>query len=168
MDQGAAEREGVGTMIKRVLIFGDRNWNNREFFFHAMSKWIAKHGMPQVVIEGCARGADQMAGHEWAVDLGRTSSSADPQIKVEHYPAMWNFHNSYGQECWCKDKTTGTCKGAGPLRNQIMLLSGPDAAICFHTNLAESRGSADMKRRLDAAKIPVWVPFPQPQMELDF
>lgn len=139
--------------MKRLLICGDRNWTDREFFFEAMRRFVAKHGMPATIIEGCARGADKMAGHEWAVDIGRTSSSAPAPIYVEHYPALWDKHG----------------KAAGPIRNQQMLDEGkPDAVIAFHKDIASSRGTADMVRRARKAGIPVWIPHPQPQMTIDF
>lgn len=134
--------------MQRVLICGDRNWTDYPFFLAAMEKWIAKHGIPSVLIEGCARGADSMAGHRFAVEMNQTGKAA---IYVEHYPALWDKHG----------------KAAGPIRNQQMLDEGrPDAVIAFHTNLAASRGTADMVRRAKRAGIPVWVPYPQPQQEL--
>lgn len=135
--------------MKRVLICGDRNWTDYEFFVRAMQKWIGKHGYIETIIEGCARGADSMAGHRWAVNENNAGFPAN--IYVEHYPALWDKHG----------------KAAGPIRNQQMLDEGrPDAVIAFHTNLAASRGTADMVRRAKRAGIPVWVPHPQPQQEL--
>lgn len=151
--------------MKRILIFGDRNWDDWHFFIRAMQTWIGKHGYIETIIEGCARGADQMAGHRFATLENNAGFPAN--IYVAHYPAQWEQHDSYGQTCWCKDKSVTKCRGAGPLRNQFMLTDGkPEAGIAFHKNLAESRGTADMKRRLERAGIPVWVPYPQPQQEL--
>lgn len=147
--------------MQRILICGDRNWTDYEFFVAAMLKWIAKHGVPKTIIEGCARGADSMAGHQWAVEID------EPKPYVEHYPAKWEQHDSYEQTCWCKDKSVEKCRGAGPIRNQAMLNHGrPDAVIAFHKDIASSRGTADMVKRARKAGIPVWIPFPQPQQEL--
>lgn len=150
-------------MYSRILIAGDRNWNDYPFFEKAMQKWIGKFGYIKTIIEGCARGADHMAGHIWAVNENNAGFPAN--IEVVHFPAMWEQHDSYGQTCWCRDKTTNKCKGAGPLRNQAMLDSGVEAVIAFHKNLASSKGTADMVRRATKAGIKVWVPYPQPQQE---
>lgn len=150
--------------MQRLLICGDRLWSDRDFFFSAMQTFIDKHGVPEVVIEGCARGADTMAGHDWAEEVQNSDQwgPAGRELRVEHFPAMWNEHDSYGQACWCKAKAGGTCRGAGPLRNQAMLDAKPDAVIAFHADLAHSRGTADMVRRARAAGIPVWIPVVQP------
>ena len=164
-------------MFDTILISGDRNWTDRAFFDRAMAKWVAKHGMPKRVIEGCARGADSMA-EDWAnahgIDIegyGSTPGEHGPFPAVvhtiSHFPAQWRQHDSYGQICWCKDKTTDRCRGAGPIRNQRMLDEGPDAVIAFHTNLAESHGTLDMVTRARKAGVPVWVPYPQPQLTMD-
>jgi len=48
------------------------------------------------------------------------------------FPADWK---SYG-------------KGAGPIRNQLMLDEGkPDLVLAFHNDISSSRGTADMIRR---------------------
>ena len=130
------------TAYPRVLICGDRNWSDRMAFDLAMDRWIAKHGLPETIIEGCARGADSMAGHEWAYD------NPIGLVQVDHYPANWD---RYG-------------KSAGPRRNEQMLVEGkPDAVIAFHADLANSKGTAHMVRIARAAGLPVWVAVKQPQ-----
>lgn len=152
-------------MFSRILIFGDRNWDDLDFMMAAINKWTAKHDYPEVVIEGCARGADWMAGHTIFGNLPFIHT------RVEHFPAKWDQHDSYDQQCWCDDerRAASTCRGAGPLRNQAMLSIGqPDAGIAFHKNIAESKGTADMLRRMTKAGKPVWIPHPQPQLTIDF
>jgi hypothetical protein len=84
---------------------------------------------PTVVIEGEARGADQLCRKE-AVLRG---------IEVLRFPAQWE---RYG-------------RGAGPIRNQQMLDEGqPDMVVAFHPDLARSKGTADMVKRAEAAGIP--------------
>ena len=147
---------------KVILISGDRNWGNRPYldddeskaeaqrqnaedrltFGLAMDKWVAKHGLPQVIVEGCARGADRAA--EWW-------ASNHPSIHVAHYPADWAREG----------------KAAGPLRNIRMLKEGkPSAVIAFHRDLARSKGTGHMVKIALAAGIKVWVPCPQPQLSL--
>lgn len=139
--------------MKRVLICGSRDWNDYQFMIKAMTKFIAKHDTPETIIEGCARGADKMAGHQWVeyinndpMGTGDIGLGTGNGIMTEHYPANWDLHG----------------KAAGPIRNQQMLTEGrPDAVIAFSKSLATSRGTADMVRRARKAGIPVWIPFPQ-------
>lgn len=75
--------------------------------------------MPDVVIEGEARGADTMA-REAAEQLG---------IPVLPFPADW----------------TRFGKAAGPIRNRQMLTEGkPTEVIAFHHDISKSRGTRDM------------------------
>lgn len=61
---------------------------------------------------------------------------------VESYPADWK---RYG-------------RAAGPIRNRQMLEEGkPDLIIAFHSNLAESRGTANMVKIARKAGIEVRV-----------
>ena len=111
----------------RILICGDRDW---KLFGPIMRELRARRKDVTVVIHGCARGADTVAG-KVAYSLG---------IKVERYPADWT---KYG-------------KGAGPIRNQQMLDDGkPDLVLAFHEDIASSKGTADMVRRAKEAGIPV-------------
>ncbi len=129
--------------MKRVLICGSRDWSDYTFMRLALAKFEAKHGLMEVLIEGCADGADRMAGHRWANNLSKMEQS----VTVEHYPALWDLHG----------------KAAGFIRNQQMLTEGkPDAVIAFSKNLATSKGTSDMVRRARKAGVPVWIPHPQP------
>lgn len=131
----------------RVLVCGDRNWSNYEFMRKALAKFENEKGMITVLIEGCARGADSMAGHLWAKEI----DTPEHPIYVEHYPAQWDLHG----------------KAAGPIRNQQMLTEGrPEVVIAFHEDIASSKGTADMVRRARKAGIPVWIPFKQPQRSM--
>jgi hypothetical protein len=84
-----------------------------------------------VIIEGEAPGADTL-GREFAIEYG---------IPVEPFPAQWNTHG----------------KAAGPIRNQRMIDEGhPTCAVAFYDKpRSESRGTADMVRRLKKAGIVV-------------
>lgn len=127
-------------MFSRVLICGDRDWANTPEFDRIMEKWVATHGIPQTIIEGCARGADRAAEY-WARLHG---------VTVEHYPAQWDQHG----------------RSAGTIRNAAMLDAKPDAVIAIHSDLANSKGTAHMVRIARRAGVPVWVPVPQPQQTL--
>lgn len=133
-------------LYRTVLICGSRNFTDRDFFARAMEKWVAKHELPVSIVEGCARGADSLA-EAWALDHGASDPVSEAGVVLHHFPADWDRHGN----------------AAGPIRNQQMLDEGaPDAVIAFTTNLARSRGTADMVRRARAAGIPVWLPVPQP------
>mgnify|MGYP001576939932 FL=1 len=112
--------------IMRVLIAGDRNWQDRP----TIAKFVARLPQGTTIIEGEARGADSIA-RDCALDVG---------LSVERYPANWN---KYG-------------RAAGYIRNQQMLDEGrPDLVAFFHQNLSESRGTKNMVRIAIKANIPV-------------
>lgn len=121
-------------MTSRVLIFGSRHFSDRDLLFRCLDKAaerLASKGSPITeVISGTARGADTIGEH-WAQARG---------IAVRRFPAQWD---RYG-------------KRAGPLRNQQMLTEGgPTHAVGFMYR--NSRGTADMYRRLTAAGVPTWL-----------
>jgi YspA, cpYpsA-related SLOG family len=108
----------------RVLICGDRNWDDRKMILEHLA------AIPNVslVIEGEARGADSL-GRECAKEL---------KIPVVKFPADWA---KYG-------------RAAGPIRNQQMLTEGkPELVLAFHDSITTSKGTGDMVRRAEKAKI---------------
>lgn len=111
----------------KVLVCGDRNWTNRD----SIAKRLRQLPRHTEVIHGGARGADMIAGDE-AFKLGLT---------VHVFPADWD---KYG-------------RAAGPIRNQIMIDQKPNLVIAFHSNIKNSRGTADTIRRAKAADIPVYI-----------
>lgn len=117
--------------MTKVLIFGGRDCNE-----HKVMAWLEAHftdvlverGLrlaPLHIIVGGQRGADN-GGLLWGLAWG---------YQVQVFKADW--------------KKSG--KAAGPLRNQRMLNERPDLGIGF----PGGRGTADMTRRLLAAKVPV-------------
>lgn len=84
---------------------------------------------PDMIIQGGAKGADAMA-RVWAENNGV------PHVEV---PALWNFHG----------------KKAGYLRNASMLLLDPGYCMA----MPGGRGTDDMVRQCEKAKIPVWRPY---------
>src|SRR2546425_7604608 len=111
--------------MTRVLVCGDRNWTNWATIYRKLITIS-----DPFIIEGHARGADIISYHlrmgfEW------------PGLST---PADWA---RYG-------------KAAGPIRNQEQLDNGkPELGIAFHNDIAHSKGTADMVRRLRKAGIPV-------------
>lgn len=117
-------------MIHKVLMFGSRDWTNRGVIRRELRKLIEKHGTKDlVIIEGKARGADTISG-----ELAK-----ERNVHVVEVGALWDTrYNS-----------------AGPQRNAIMAALEPHEAIGFHPDINASKGSADMKRKCEAHKIPV-------------
>ena len=108
------------------LVCGGRDFTNQQMFDAAMSDLVHQLGMPEKIVHGGARGADQMAGG-WA---GHHAID----IFVEH--ADWQTHG----------------RSAGPMRNQKMIdAHKPDYVIAF----PGGRGTADMISRAKAAHIDV-------------
>lgn len=102
----------------KVLICGDRNWQDRELI-HSWVDKLAYQGY-NTIIEGEARGADQIS-RELGEELWFT---------VLRFPADWD---KYG-------------RAAGPIRNRQMLDEKPDLVLAFHNNIQTSKGTADTVR----------------------
>lgn len=130
--------------MTRLLVCGGQNFTDR-----GLLNCVLDHVLPakvhpiEMVIEGEAPGADTLA-REWAEANG---------IQVEPYPADWT---RYGRD-------------AGPIRNKQMLEQGrPTYAVAFYDRpRAESRGTADMVRRLERAGIEVLEILPQMPGQVD-
>lgn len=113
----------------RVLVCGDREWTSEKLIYKRLKEFARGE---TVIIHGCARGADTMAG-QIARFLG---------FEVEEYPAEWE---TYGP-------------AAGPIRNRKMLKCGkPDLVIAFHNDIVVSKGTKDMVTIARQAGIPVEV-----------
>ena len=120
----------------KVLVFGSRNWVNQQ----AIEQALKELPPGTIVIEGAARGADNIAGFV-AQRLGFT---------VRPYPAL-----AHGR----------TWPSAGILRNQEMLdqehpsKDGTfiDKAFCFHEDPTLGKGSKDMMTRIHKAQPPIAV-----------
>jgi hypothetical protein len=149
----------------KVLAFGSRGLRDERLVravIHGLSH-TRPGGEGFHLIAGAAAGADELAAKvarelDWA--------------QVREYPAQWREH----AEGWCPGQVcTGRsprvswwCMVAGPRRNQQMIdeehtADAPiDLGVGFIDKpLKRSKGSADMHRRLMAARIPtmvVWCP----------
>ena len=115
----------------KILICGDRNWTNYEYMKREFESLKTEFG-EFIVIQGWARGADQMA----------EGLAREFEFKSIGFPARWDL---YG-------------RAAGPKRKQQMLDEGkPDLVIRFHPYIENSKGTKDMIRRADQAGIPTRV-----------
>ena len=130
------EREGT-----RLLVTGSRYWTDSTKIYDVLVAAVEAAGGPDklIVVQGLARGADQIASVV-AAELG---------CQVEGHEADWG----------------GLGKKAGIIRNQRMMEESwrrgqadgflLQAGVAFHVDLANSKGTLDMVQRLEAAGIPV-------------
>ena len=112
----------------KVLVCGSRDmpWEQQNLVLDTLRGLTIK---PTLIIEGGARGADQIA-KVIAIFMG---------IPVQEFPADW--------------KTYG--KKAGHIRNQQMLDQNPDLVIAFHPAADITPGTRDMVTRAQAKGTPV-------------
>lgn len=106
----------------RLLICGDRNYNDKERIKEEIESLIKKDYFIECIIEGEANGADKL-GREVGEELN---------IPIKAFPADWEKHG----------------KAAGPIRNQQMIAEGrPDYILAFHKSIEKSKGTMDMLQR---------------------
>jgi len=129
----------------KILISGDRNWDDPIPIINAFEKVCLDYKTePQdiILVHGDAKGADTLASIIGMM-LG---------MDVKPYPAHW----SHTDECLdgCREMVG---RPAGPIRNKRMLGENTDITlgILFHSNLEKSKGTADMKKRLEKDGIEV-------------
>jgi len=117
-------------MRQRVLICGDRNWDNYEMLFQVVSTLHGKIGI-NLIISGGAKGADHYA----------EMAAQELWIPMEVHLAKWDL---YGMS-------------AGPIRNRKMLEGKPTLVLAFHNNLEKSKGTKHMVKIAKEAGVPVIV-----------
>ena len=89
----------------KILVCGGRDFNDQSLLDQTLDDLHARHPISQV-IDGCARGADDLA-HKWASKRG---------IFTRRFPADWRKHG----------------RAAGHIRNTQMLREGkPDMVVAF-------------------------------------
>jgi len=101
----------------KILICGDRNWNNITKIREILTKINSRIKIIQI-IEGECKGADT---------LGRLAAE-ELHIPVKKFPAQWAMHK----------------RKAGIIRNYIMLKENPDLVLAFHNNIKKSSGTRHM------------------------
>jgi len=116
----------------KILVTGSRDWDDWLIVDQTLRQLNPENGLEHTLIQGGARGADQIA-----FDVAQTRGW---RVKTE--PAKWAEHG----------------KAAGPIRNQVMVDMAPDICVVFHRN--QSRGAADCGLRAEKAGIPTyWVVY---------
>lgn len=128
--------------MQRILICGDRNWENFQLILDTLSQEHQREPV-EVVIEGengtfegygqgrrLVKGADLM-GRAAAERLG---------IPVLPFAADWRKHG----------------RAAGPIRNRLQFADGkPTLGLAFHDFLENSKGTLDMVNVMRNAGVPV-------------
>lgn len=112
--------------MHKILICGDRKWSDKDKIKAELAQYDPAD---TIVISGGAQGADTLAAIV-AFELG---------FRFKEFPAEWA---RYG-------------KAAGPIRNQQMLDEHPEFVLAFHSNISESKGTADMIARARRKGTPV-------------
>lgn len=116
-----------GSIGKRILICGDRNWTDVKAIAKVM-RGFDPH--TSILICGMARGADRIS-YQLAKGTG---------WRVMEFPADWDKHG----------------RAAGPIRNAEMLTVGkPELVIAFHDDLDNSKGTANMVKIAKRAGVRV-------------
>jgi hypothetical protein len=132
-----------------VLVCGSREWTDKAAIKRELASLllaeIGRDGSDAelVLIHGDCRGADRLAAAAlWELSQEKVVVERGARITILPFPADWNQHK----------------KAAGPIRNRQMLTEGkPKLALCFHANLASSKGSKDMVNAARAAGVEVLV-----------
>ncbi len=119
----------------RVLITGDRAWLDELAIDAILGGLLVQCQTTNQVLEvlhgDCPTGADALASL-WKNIAG---------VEVTPFPADWDTHH----------------KGAGPIRNRLMLDQEPDLVIAFHDQLeGVSKGTKDCASEARRRGIPVW------------
>lgn len=97
----------------KLLVCGSRDWDDRITLGIVLRGFLHKTDGALEIIEGCARGADEMA-EAFAKHFG---------LVTHHFPAQWDDYAP--SERW----------RAGHDRNQAMLDFGPDMVVAFKNGL---------------------------------
>ena len=118
--------KGCALMI--ILVAGSRNWSDGTLIQLIVNRLRALPA-DTLIIHGACQGVDTHAGLI-ARKLG---------LRVQEFRPQWSI---YGPP-------------AGPIRNLKMLNAGPDRVVCFHDNLAKSKGTRHLIKHANARRIPV-------------
>lgn len=113
----------------RVLVSGDRFWEDGELIRYHLEKLKKQHDDLELIVGDCS-GADTYA----------KNSAIDLEIPYREFKANWN-------------------EGArgGPIRNQKMVNCDPNVVLAFHDNIDFSRGTKDCVRKAQKRSILVKV-----------
>jgi predicted Rossmann-fold nucleotide-binding protein len=119
----------MGTKM-RLAIVGSRDYSDYVLFSERVNEYVAKNGMPEMIVSGGAVGVDTMA-EKWADEHGIPT--------LVHLPK------------YDKSATDAENRQA-PLRRNTLIINDATAVLAFVT--AGSRGTWDSIRKAQAKKLP--------------
>lgn len=148
-----------------VLVTGAREWTDYDLIWSVLSDvnvGAEKGGMDLHVVCGAQRTEDEVerkspladdppsydfTGADWLA----IEACMELQIPFHGYPAQWNLARSRYGKNWRRE---GVDRNARMLRlHQGQIREGH----AFHDNLAVSKGTKDMVKRLEKAAIPTYL-----------
>lgn len=118
-----------------LAVVGYRNFHDYDFVAQALDAYIAKHGKPEAIVSGAAKGVDTLAA-----DYAKRNN-----IRLIEHPA--NFYEKGYYDA-----------SAGPRRNALIVRDCTQA-IAFP--VANGRGTQNTIAQLQRAKKPcevIWLP----------
>jgi acetylglutamate kinase len=118
----------------RILVCGDRHWENRRLARKVVRRLVERHGQDIVIVHGGGCGVDQ-AFSVACQELG---------VQAEAHPVTDQWIRQYGAQ-------------ERPLRNKAMVDLGAEMCIVIHRDLENSTGSKDCVRQALAAGIPTFL-----------
>lgn len=134
----------------RVLVFGGREYNNREKVYYTLDDFHAKTPISLLIHGSCRSRFDVDTGRIiWSTDELAEQWAKDVCVPYLGIPAIW--YPKHGGKLDRK---------AGPVRNSLMIKKGrPQQGIGF----PGEKGSSDTARKLKALGIPMilvdnWIP----------
>lgn len=136
-----------------IIVTGARHWGSYIAVVNALETVCIDYDTEptdMILIHGGARGLDSMAG-----EIG-TLLGMDVRPYHAHWCHSWDFPPDKPRLYECpKDCREMVGRPAGVIRNQKMLTDNPDIklALSFHPDLANSKGTGDMCRRVDKADL---------------
>lgn len=122
--------------LRRFAVTGGRDFDDEDMMIAALSRLPAW----SVLVNGGAKGADQLAVVYWRILMRDWRSTVYPMVAkpegyIETHPADWAQHG----------------KAAGAIRNQQMLKTGIDMLLAF----PGGRGTAHMTSICERAGVPI-------------
>ncbi len=120
------------------MAFGGRRLNDLAFVFAKLDAVHARTPIGLLIHGACPNSKDKHGNVIWSADLLAEEWAKSREIPYCGWPAKW--------------RTGGRRKAEGPIRNQVMLdKTRPTLGVEFPGR----NGTADMRKRLENAGIPV-------------
>ncbi len=115
-----------------LVVVGNRDYDNYEFFCKTMDRYIAHFGYEiRKVYSGDAPGIDQMT-EDWAISRG---------YKFEAIPAVWQLPDG------------STDRGAGMKRNEILIAKGTHVVAFWDGKSTGTKHSSGLAKELNKTRM---------------